>query len=441
MNAWRNLSLSTQILAALIAGLLVGLLFNFLAPSLPFLTTINTQVFGTIGNLFMSALKLLVVPLVFVSLVVGTTSLSDPAKLGRLGVGTMLFYLATTAFAIVLALVGAKIVNPGLGVNMAMPSGYEAPQAPPVSEVLVGIIPSNPVAALAEGNMLQIIFFAILLGLAIMLSGKPGERIKAAFEDWNHVVMQIVNIVMVFAPIGVFALMAGVVAKLGFESLAPLLKYFMTVLVVLLIHLFVSYPLLLRLFSGLNPFTFIKKMRPAMLFAFSTSSSNATIPVNLRTAREALGVPNQISSFTIPLGATINMDGTAIMQGVAVIFISQVYGIDLTLAQLGTVVIMAVLASVGTAGVPGVGLVMLATVLTQVGVPVEGIAMIIGIDRLLDMTRTAVNITGDAAVTAIMAKREGVLDEAMYNDPNAQVELDADELGKEHEAPRTEAQV
>ncbi|WP_261663883.1 dicarboxylate/amino acid:cation symporter [Deinococcus sp. Marseille-Q6407] len=441
MTAWKNLSLTTQILTALIAGLIVGLLFNFLAPSLPVLNTINQDVFGTVGNLFMSALKLLVVPLVFVSLVVGTTSLSDPAKLGRLGIGTMLFYLATTAFAIVLALIGAKIVNPGLGVDMPLPSGYEAPKAPPVSDVLVGIIPSNPVAALAEGNMLQIIFFAILLGLAIMLSGKPGERIKAAFEDWNHVVMQLVNIVMVFAPIGVFALMASVVARLGFESLAPLLKYFMTVLVVLLVHLFVSYPLLLKIFSGLNPFTFIRKMRPAMLFAFSTSSSNATIPVNLRTTREALGVPNQISSFTIPLGATINMDGTAIMQGVAVIFIAQVYDINLTLAQLGTVVVMAVLASVGTAGVPGVGLVMLATVLTQVGVPVEGIAMIIGIDRLLDMTRTAVNITGDAAVTVLMAQREGVLDTAMYNDPAAQVDLDADELGHEHEPPRTEAQM
>ncbi|MFC6617491.1 dicarboxylate/amino acid:cation symporter [Deinococcus radiophilus] len=438
MTAWRNLSLSAQILIALIAGLIVGLIFNVLAPGLPILNTINEQVFGTIGSLFLSALQLLVVPLVLVSLVVGTTALSDPAKLGRLGLGTMIFYLATTALAIVTALIAANIIDPGRGLTFSPAENYEAPVPPPVKDVLINIIPKNPIGALADGNMLQIIVFAILLGLAMMLAGKSGERIKAAFEDWNHVIMQLVNIVMLFAPLGVFALMASVIARLGLESLGSLAAYFMTVFGVLMIHLFITYPLILKLFTGLNPLTFLQKMRPAMLFAFSTSSSNATIPVNLRTAREALGIPNQVSSFTIPLGATINMDGTAIMQGVAVIFIAQTMGVDLTLAQLGTVVVMAVLASIGTAGVPGVGLVMLATVLTQVGLPVEGIAMIIGIDRLLDMTRTAVNITGDAAVSTIMAKREGVLDVAMYNDPAAQVELDADELGKEHGPPRTE---
>lgn len=413
--------LTKQIVIGMIAGAVIGLIINFaFGLTGPVQTTLVDGVFDTAGTLFIRMLKMLIVPLVLVSLVCGAASLADPSRLGKLGGKTLVLYLMTTAIAISFALVIALVVNPGKGKGGQFEEAeYIAKQAPTIKEVLLNIVPENPIAALAQTEMLQIIFFALLLGIALTMTGEAGQRIKKIFDDLNEVVMQIVVFVMVLAPYGVFALMVKLFAQLGFSSFALLLDYFLTVFFVLLVQLFVTYPLLVRFLAGQNPMVFLRKMRAAQLFAFSTASSNATIPVTLRTVKKRLGVDNEVASFTVPLGATINMDGTAIMQGIATIFIANVYSVDLTLVQLLTVVLMATMASIGAAGVPGVGLILLATVLSQVGLPVEGIGLILGIDRLLDMTRTAVNITGDAAVTTIVAKSEQDLDLAVYDDPNA----------------------
>ncbi len=289
------------------------------------------------------------------------------------------------------------------------------------------MVPSNPVNSLAQGNMLQIIVFAVLFGVAMAMTGEAGKRLSAVFEDLNTVVMRLVTIIMNLAPYGVFVLMAKLFATIGAETILGLAKYFFLVFGVLILHGLVTYSVLLKTLSGLSPLMLLRKMRDAAIFAFSTSSSSATLPVTMETARNKLGIGNSVSSFTLPLGATINMDGTAIMQGVATVFIAQVYGVDLSMSDYLMVILTATLASIGTAGVPGVGLVMLAMVLQQVNLPVEGIALIIGVDRLLDMTRTAVNITGDCMVSCVVAKSEGALDEDVFNNPKAgQKEEDVD---------------
>jgi len=390
-------------------------------------------IFNVIGQIFISSLKMLVVPLVFVSLVCGTASLSDPSKLGRLGGKSILLYIGTTAVAISLAVSFALLVKPGESLNLSTDTTFEAQEAPSLAQVIINMMPTNPVNAMAEGNMLQIIVFAVLFGIAMTLAGKAGERLVSVFEDFSAVIMKLVTILMNLAPYGVFALMAKLFATIGFDTIAGLLKYFLLVLFVLGVHAFVSYPIILKLFSGLSPLILLRKMRDAAIFGFSTASSSATLPVTLETATNKLGVNSSVASFTVPLGATINMDGTAIMQGVATVFIAQVYGVDLSLGDYMMVILTATLASVGTAGVPGVGLIMLAMVLQQVNLPVEGIALIIGVDRLLDMTRTAVNITGDCMVACIVAKSEGELDIEKYNDPDAgakEEEIDLSEMTK-----------
>jgi Na+/H+-dicarboxylate symporter len=313
----------------------------------------------------------------------------------------------------------ALLVSPGEGVNMTAATTFTSREAPSLAQTLIQMFPSNPFASFAQGNMLQVIIFALLFGIAIALSGKPGERVAALFEDMSVVVMRLVTILMNIAPYGVFCLLAGLFTDVSLSTFGNLLGYFFVVLFALLLHAFITYPVLLKLFTGLNPVIFLKKMRDTAIFAFSTSSSNATLPITLETTTKKMGVKNSIASFTVPLGATINMDGTAIMQGVATVFIAQVFSQDLTLTDYLMVILTATLASIGTAGVPGVGLIMLAMVLEQVGLPVEGIALIIGVDRLLDMTRTAVNVTGDSMVTIIVGKSEDQFDEAVFNDPEA----------------------
>jgi Na+/H+-dicarboxylate symporter len=313
----------------------------------------------------------------------------------------------------------ALLFSPGEGANMTTEVTYQAKEAPSLSDVIVNMFPSNPINSMAQGNMLQIIVFAVLFGIAMAMTGDAGKRLTAIFEDINTVIMRLVTIIMNLAPYGVFVLMAKLFATVGGETIFKLAKYFFLVFAVLIIHGLVTYSALLKLLSGLSPVMLFRKMRDAALFAFSTSSSSATLPVTMETARNKLGVGKSVSSFTLPLGATINMDGTAIMQGVATVFIAQVYAVDLTMSDYLMVILTATLASIGTAGVPGVGLIMLAMVLQQVNLPVEGIALIIGVDRLLDMTRTAVNITGDCMVSCIVAKSEGELDESVFNDPKA----------------------
>lgn len=417
-----KLSVTAQILIATIAGIALGVVLNLsgLAAAPWVQTWLLGGVFKIVGDVFKNGLLMLTMPLIFVSLACGVASLKEPAQLGRIGWKTLSFYLVSTIFSVSFALMLAMVFKPGSGV--AIESGLppmEIKAAPPFVDQIIAMIPTNPIQAFATGNVLQVLVFALLFGLAVVLAKDAGRPVEKFLISLNEVVMKLVAIVMVFAPIGVFALLTVAIATLGFAQIYALGKYFLLVLFALLFHLFITFPTMLKVFSGLSPRILLRKLRPVMLFAFSTSSSNATIPVTLRTAEKSLGVSNKVAAFTVPLGATINMNGTSIMQGIATMFIAQSAGVDLSLAQLATVVGMATLASVGTAGVPGVGLVMLSLVLTQVGLPIDAIAVIWGIDRLLDMTRTAVNVSGDVAVTCIIAKQEGELDEAVFNDPNA----------------------
>lgn len=410
-------SLTTKIFIGLFLGLITGLILYPFRDNAIISKYVIGFGFHLVGKTFVNSIKMMVVPLVFVSLTVGASAIGDIKKLGRVGVKTLSFYLITTAIAITIAIGLANIVNPGSGLdlNTLQKSDYSISTAIPFVDVLINMVPTNPVKSMTEGNMLQIIVFSLLLGAALTTLGDKTKKVKALFEELNDVVLKIVEIIMLIAPYGVFALIAKTFATLGYGAMGSLLAYMLTVVGALFIHALITYQGLFVAFTKLNPITFFKKFVPAIVTAFSTSSSSATIPVTLDTVQNKLGVHEDISAFTIPLGATINMDGTAIMQGVATVFIAQVYGIELGLTAYLTVIITATLASIGTAGVPGVGLIMLSMVLTQVGLPVEGIGLIIGIDRILDMTRTAVNITGDAVCTLIVAKSENEFDEKVFN--------------------------
>ncbi|MFK7731295.1 MAG: dicarboxylate/amino acid:cation symporter [Pseudomonadales bacterium] len=420
------MSLTARILIAMLAGLVVGITLHFamagLGPesaSAQFIATyITGGLFDVIGKVFIAALKVLVVPMVFVSLVCGSSGLgSENSRMGAIAGKSLGLYMFTTAIAITLALTAALLIQPGEGIALQTDSNYVAKEAPSLKQVLINIFPSNPVQAMADGNMLQIIVFALLFGIAVSKAGEQGARIRSFFDDMNEVIMSMVDILMTMAPYGVFCLLAALFADIGIDILGTLAWYFMTVAGVLILHAALVYGGLVTVLARLNPVTFLLKMRPVQLFAFSTASSNATMPITMSVAEHRLGANNSVASFTIPLGATINMDGTAIMQGVATVFISQAYGIDIGMSGYLAVIATATLASIGTAGVPGVGLIMLAMVLQQVNLPVEGIALIIGVDRLLDMLRTAVNVTGDAAVTCVVAQSEGALDTDIFNTP------------------------
>ena len=426
------MTLTTRILVAMaLAGVTGAITYHLLA--MPDLNgsvryvlddLLASGLFALIGKIFVASLKVLVVPLVFVSLVCGVCHLSDQSSLGRMSLKTIVLYLATTAIAISAAMTLANIVNPGVGIELEAEANFAPPQAVPLLDVLANIFPTNPFQAMAEGNMLQVIVFAILVGLAIGRSGVPGERIGKQFNDWNDVLMTLVSMLMNLAPYGVFALLFSLFASKGLGPVQELLSYMLTVITVLLVHGLVVYPIILRMFSGMSPVIFLRKMWPVQMFAFSTASSSATLPVTIKNAEQNLGVGTRSASFVLPLGATINMDGTAIMQGVATVFIAQAFGLDLSMGDYLLVIATATLASIGTAGVPGVGLITLSMVLQQVGLPVEGIALIIGVDRLLDMIRTAINVTGDTMVSVVIAKSEGVLNEQRYMDTTTQVSLD-----------------
>ncbi|MFO1138944.1 MAG: dicarboxylate/amino acid:cation symporter [Paracoccus sp. (in: a-proteobacteria)] len=430
-----GMSLTTKIMLGMVGGLIVGTVLNVMG-SASLNGWLVDGLFSMVGAAFVNGLKMLVVPLVVFSLICGVLGIGDIRVLGRVGGKSFVLYIATTAIAIATAIVLGVLIGPGKGFSMegVDTSGVTAANAPTVWQVFANIVPSNPVAALANGDMLQIIFYVIIVGIAALMLGERSIGFAQACEYMNELAMKIVEIVMSFAPYGVFCLIAKVFAKEGIDLFIPVLAYVVTLTGALLLHLFVTLMLILKLMSGLNPLTFITKIRPAQIFAFSTASSNATIPVTYRCVTERMGVDNSVASFTVPLGATINMDGTAIMQGVATVFLANVYGVTLGMGGYLTVIAMSVLASIGTAGVPGVGLVMLTMVLTQVGLPIEGIALILGVDRLMDMIRTAVNITGDAVVSVIVAKSEGKLDIGIYNDPEAGVSTGELEIDPEAEA-------
>ncbi len=419
MSERKKISFTTLTLAALFLGIAVGILIYNLPSNYDFFkdTVLVNGIFLVLGNGFIRLLKMLVVPLVFVSLVSGTCAIGDVKKLGKIGSKTIVFYLITTTVAIGIALVIGWLLQPGLNLDMSAFEIQEVSIAEkvPFTTTILNFIPDNPIAAMANGDMIPIIVFAIFVGAAISTLGDKAKTVTAFFNEFNDIMMAITMMVMKFAPIGVFCLVAKTFSVLGFEALLGLIKYLAAVFLGLGIHCFVVYALLLFAFTKLNPFKFFKKYAPAMAFAFSTSSSNATIPVSIETLDEKIGVSRSLTSFTVPLGATINMDGTAIMQGVAVMFTAQAFGMELSGMDYLTVIATATLASIGTAGVPGVGLVMLSLVLSSVGLPIEAIGIIMGVDRLVDMTRTAVNVTGDAVCSTILAYQEKSLDIEKYN--------------------------
>jgi len=413
------MTLTVKVILGMVLGIVVGLAINFAglnAEGTFVQEFVTSGLFHIVGKMFINALNMLVVPLVLFSLICGVCGIGDIKLLGKIGTKSFGFYMLTTAVAIASAILIAMSLGIGEGMNASSSAEFSAREAPALSEVLINIIPRNPINAMAQGEMLSIIFFAILLGVSLLLVGKKARTVIELIEILNEAMMKMVSIIMALAPYAVFCLLAKAMAELGVELFAQLIGFVLVAGGVMLLHLFVTLLFFLKAFSGLSPVTFIKKIRNVQVFAFSTSSSNATIPVTLRTVTERMGVNNSVASFTVPFGATINMDGTAIMQGVATVFIANLYGVELGIAGYLTVIMMSVLASIGTAGVPGAGLIMLSMVFAQVGLPLEGIGLILGVDRLLDMLRTAVNVSGDAVVSLVVAKSEGKLDEAVYND-------------------------
>jgi Na+/H+-dicarboxylate symporter len=409
--------LTTKVLIALVIGIIVGILVYSMPSGTLKDTVLVDGIFLFLGQVFLRGIMMLVVPLVFISLVNGAANMGDVTKLGRIGSKTILFYMTTTAIAIVIALTLGVLLKPGIGLDMGAVEAVDvtARETVPLVQIFYEMIPNNIVGAMASGSMLQIIVFALVTGVGISLLGEKGQYLSTLFENLNDLIMKLVEIVMIFAPIGVFGLIARTFSTVGYSAMIPLMKYIGTVYIGLLIHATVVYGSMFKIFAGLSLRKFYKKFLPAMSVAFSTASSGATIPVTLEITERDMGISKEVSAFTIPLGATINMDGTAIMQGVASLFVAQVYGIEMTFAMMLTIVLTATLASIGTAGVPGAGAIMLTLVLQSVGLPLEGIGLIMGIDRLVDMARTAINVTGDAVCTTIIAKSEGALNEEIFN--------------------------
>ena len=403
----KKMQLTTKIFIGLALGIVLGI---FLQPN-PDVANNYVKPFGT---LFLNLIKLVIVPLVFSSLVVGTCSMDDVRKLGRIGGKTMAYYLFTTAFAVTIGLILANITNVGGGYIIPADATYEITQAPNVVETLLNIIPASPLKALVDGNMLQIIAFALIIGAGIIGIGEKGKNLQSFFDSFAEVTYKIISVIMEFAPIGVFALITPVVAVNGPSVLLPLLKLIIVVYAGCAIHAILTYSLTVWGFAKVSPLQFFKGISPAMIFAYTTASSSATLPISMKRCEESLGVPKSICSFTLPLGATVNMDGTAIYQGICAFFIAQIYGIDLPISAQLTIILTATLASIGTAGVPGAGMIMLGMVLQSVGLPIEGIAIIAGVDRILDMMRTMINITGDAACSVIVAATEGELDRTVF---------------------------
>lgn len=421
----RKIGLTGQIMIALLLGIACGVVFHYLVPSGTVRDDIIVNgIFQFVGQGFIRLMQMLVVPLVFCSIACGAASVGDVKTLGRIGGKTLGTYIATTALAVTIALTVGNLINPGLGVDASQLTSNASASNVQTSDVsimdtLLGIIPTNPFNALAEGNMLAVIFFSLFLGILMAIMGRKVEHVRRFFEEFNGLMMKMTEAVMLVSPIGVFCLLARTFTNLGVEMFLPLIKYMLGVVIALGIQCFIVYVLIFLIFGRMNPIKFFKKFANVMLFAFSTDSSNATIPLNIDTLVNRIGVHRKVASFTIPLGATINMDGTSIMQGVAVVFTAQLFGVNLTPTDYATVILTATIASIGTAGVPSVGLITLSMVFNSVGLPLEGIAIIMGIDRILDMLRTAVNITGDAIVTTVVAKSEGEFDRETFEDPNA----------------------
>ncbi|MFR3498968.1 MAG: dicarboxylate/amino acid:cation symporter [Paraclostridium bifermentans] len=407
----RKLGLTSKILIGLFLGMLFGVILSKMPGSYIKDTVLLGGIINVIGNGFTKAIKMMVVPLVFVSLVCGVSAMEDIKKLGRIGFKTMGFYLMTTAVAICISLALGVLLKPGAGLDLGTVASQFTTIAKnqSLSEIILNMIPSNPIEAFAKGEMLQIIFFAMLTGVSISLVGEKAKPLKKLFECANEVCMKMVSVIMMFAPFGVFALITNTFSTVGADAIGSLVKYILVVLLGLLLHVVVVYGGSLKVFTKVSFIGFVRKFSKVAAVTFSTASSNASVPVSLELMEE-MGVSKSIRSFTIPMGATINMDGTAIMQGVAALFIAQVYGVHLGINDMLTIVLTATLASVGTAGVPGVGMIMLSMVLQSVGLPLEGIGLIMGVERIIDMFRTTVNVMGDNTCTLVVASSEKELE-------------------------------
>lgn len=402
---WSSMALWKKILIGMILGVIVGAVMG------P-----DAEILKPLGTLFINAIKMLIVPLVFCSLVVGVTSMQDTRKMGRIGLKSVVLYLLTTAVAISIGLGLGALVAPGAGIDMtANAAAPAAKEAPTLIQTLLAMIPKNPISALASGNILQIIVFALGLGIALTLCGEKAEPAVKVFESLAEGMYKLTELVMKLAPYGIFGLMAWVAGKYGLDILLPLAKVIVAVYIGCILHVVVVYSGLIGLLGGLNPVRYLKGLINPASVAFTTTSSSGTLPATIKAAREELGISKGISSFVLPLGATINMDGTALYQGVCALFIAQAFGVDLAFSDYLLIIATSTLASVGTAGVPGAGLIMLSLVLTTVGLPMEGLAIVAGIDRILDMARTSVNVCGDLMVSTLVGKSENELDESIYN--------------------------
>ncbi|BBO56358.1 MAG: dicarboxylate/amino acid:cation symporter [Cobetia sp.] len=403
-NLWRRLPLWQKILGGLALGVLAGALMGE-----------SASMFKPLGDIFINAIKMLIVPLVFSTLVVGITSMRDPQKMGRIGGKTIALYLLTTAFAIAIGMLASSIFQPGAGFEFNFDKAMETKDAPSLVQILVDLVPSNPIDALANGNIMQIIVFAIGIGISLIMIGDKGEPVVRVFDSFAEVMYKLTEFVMAFAPFGVFGLMAHVSGNYGLDVLLPLAKVIGVAYLASIVHVLVVYSGLLATLGKLNPVRYLRGIVDALVVAFSSASSSGTLPISIRCAQKNLGVSEGVSGFVLPVGATINMDGTAIYQGVVALFIAQMTGIELSMMDYGMIVLTGTLASIGTAGVPGAGLIMLSIVLSQVGLPLEAIAVIAGIDRILDMARTTVNVAGDLMVTTLVGKSENELDLEVYN--------------------------
>ena len=435
-------NITAQILLAMVLALITGSVINTSFADANFAQNFLVNGwFYAIGSMFMGALKMMVVPLVVFGLATGVAGIGDINAMGRMGGKALALYITTTVIAITLGISAAATVGLGEGQDImkAAESTFSSSEPPALAEIFINMVPSNPIQAMASGNMLAVIFFTLLFGLALALSGEEGRPLTRTVEAGNEVMLKMVGLIMRAAPIGIFCLMAKIFSENGIALIIPLLKYFVLMICVLALHAFGTYGMLLAFVGRVSPLRFFLKMRTNQLFAFSTASSSATIPVTLRNVEKNLGVDRTIASFTIPLGATLNMDGTAIMQGVATVFVANAYGIDLSTVDYLTVIGTATLASIGTAGVRGAGTIMLAMVFQQVGLPVEGIMLIMAVDPILDMIRTAVNVTGDATVTTLVAKSEGRLNLDTFNDPNA-IALNQESIDLHHMGDQTKTE-
>ena len=404
------MSFTKKIIVAMILGIITGVFLNIFSYDTSLSDFIVINFFNIVSDLFISALKLVIIPLIFFSIVCGIISLSDDTSLSRLGIKTLSLYLITTIIAISLGLLFSSFID----YEPILLSNLEANVSIDNIKTESNIFPTNIFQSLSDGNIIHLLIFSVLIGIAASKVKDNAKTFINYFHEFNTVINELVKIIISFTPIAVYCILSKTFATQGLEMLTPLMGYFFTVVFVLLIHFFITFSLLLKTFTNLNPKKFFINIKEVIVFTFSTSSSSASIPFTLKAATEKCGINKSISSFTIPLGATINMDGTAIMQGCATFFLASLYGIDLGMSEILTIVVIATIASIGTAGIPSAGIIMLTVIFTQIGIPLEGITLLLGVDRLLDMMRTSINVSGDLCISCIVASSENRIDETIY---------------------------